>query len=88
MQALAGAELWLRRRQPYLAKSQLSGQNRLLHLQGHSKLGIRDDLLQSFLQRCPLSLQLLVLLDVLPANQIHRLSSAAQWEHLTIATSA
>ena len=67
MQALACAAFRLGTRQPYLAKSQLSGQNRLIHLQMHSKLGIKDNMLQSFLQRCPLLLQLLVLLNVLPA---------------------
>ena len=72
----------LRGRQPHLAQSQLSSQDRLIHRQVHSKLGVWDNTLQPFLQRCPLSLQLLVLLNVLPAAQIPRLSAAKRCSHL------
>ena len=47
-----------------------------------SKLGIRDNMLRALPQRGPLSLQMLVLLDVLPAAQIPRLTAAAQYKPL------
>ena len=53
-----------------------------------SKLHIRDNMLQAPLQRGPLSLQMLVLLNVLPAAQIPRLSAAAQYNLLIIASTS